>query len=327
MDSSLTGITTTGTPHLGNYVGAIRPAIKLSKKYKSYLFLADYHSLIKVNDPNLIKESSLKIASTWLACGLDTSNTLFYRQSKVPQILELNWILSCLASKGLLNRAHAYKAAVDSNKDNNNDDDYGISHGLFSYPVLMSADILMFNPKYVPVGKDQKQHLEITRDIADKFNKTYKNFFQLPEPIFDESLELLIGTDGRKMSKSYNNSIDLFASEKVLQKSINKIKTDSKEPGEKKGINDSIIFQYFNHFCNKNEIKSVERDFEDGIGWGDAKKKLFMKINEEISPLRNKYNELMDNPRLVEETLEDGEEKARKEALENLNQIKEKIGI
>ena len=327
MDSSLTGITTTGTPHLGNYVGAIRPAIKLSKKYKSYLFLADYHSLIKVNDPNLIKESSLKIASTWLACGLDTGNTLFYRQSKVPQILELNWILSCLASKGLLNRAHAYKAAVDSNKDNNNDDDYGISHGLFSYPVLMSADILMFNPKYVPVGKDQKQHLEITRDIADKFNKTYKNFFQLPEPIIDESLELLIGTDGRKMSKSYNNSIDLFASEKVLQKSINKIKTDSKEPGEKKGINDSIIFQYFNHFCNKNEIKSVERDFEDGIGWGDAKKKLFMKINEEISPLRNKYNELMNNPRLVEETLEDGEEKARKEALENLNQIKEKIGI
>ena len=327
MDSSLTGITTTGTPHLGNYVGAIRPAIKLSMKYKSYLFLADYHSLIKVNDPNLIKESSLKIASTWLACGLDTSNTLFYRQSKVPQILELNWILSCLASKGLLNRAHAYKAAVDSNKDNNNDDDYGISHGLFSYPVLMSADILMFNPKYVPVGKDQKQHLEITRDIADKFNKTYKNFFQLPEPIIDESLELLIGTDGRKMSKSYNNSIDLFASEKVLQKSINKIKTDSKEPGEKKETNDSIIFQYFNHFCNENEIKSVERDFEDGIGWGDAKKKLFMKINDEISPLRDKYNELMDNPRLVEETLEDGEEKARKEALENLNQIKEKIGI
>ena len=327
MDSSLTGITTTGTPHLGNYVGAIRPAIKLSKKYKSFLFLADYHSLIKVNDPNLIKESSLKIASTWLACGLDTSNTLFYRQSKVPQILELNWILSCIASKGLLNRAHAYKSAVDSNKDNNNDDDYGISHGLFSYPVLMSADILMFNPKYVPVGKDQKQHLEITRDIADKFNKTYKNFFQLPEPIIDESLELLIGTDGRKMSKSYNNSIDLFATEKVLQKSINKIKTDSKKPGEKKGTNDSIIFQYFNHFCNENEIESVERDFEDGIGWGDAKKKLFMKINEELSPLRDRYIELMDNPRLVEETLEDGEEKARKEASENLIQIKEKIGI
>ena len=247
MDSSLTGITTTGTPHLGNYVGAIKPAIQLSKKFKSYLFLADYHSLIKVNDPDAVKESSMKIAATWLACGLDSKNSLFYRQSKVPQILELNWILSCMAPKGLLNRAHAYKAAVDLNKENKNDEDFGISHGLFSYPVLMSADILMFNPKYVPVGKDQKQHLEITRDIADKFNKTYKNFFQLPEPIIDESLDLLTGTDGRKMSKSYSNSIDLFSSEKTLQKSINKIKTDSKEPGEKKETKDSIIFQYFNH--------------------------------------------------------------------------------
>ena len=183
MDSSLTGITTTGTPHLGNYVGAIKPAIKLSKKFKSYLFLADYHSLIKVNDPVAVKESSMKIAASWLACGLDSKNSLFYRQSKVPQILELNWILSCMAPKCLLNRAHAYKAAVDLNKENKNDDDYGISHGLFSYPVLMSADILMFNPKYVPVGKDQKQHLEITRDIADKFNKTYKIFFNYLNPL------------------------------------------------------------------------------------------------------------------------------------------------
>ena len=262
MDSSLTGITTTGTPHLGNYVGAIKPAIQLSKKFKSYLFLADYHSLIKVNDPDAVKESSMKIAATWLACGLDSKNSLFYRQSKVPQILELNWILSCMAPKGLLNRAHAYKAAVDLNKENKNDEDFGISHGLFSYPVLMSADILMFNPKYVPVGKDQKQHLEITRDIADKFNKTYKNFFQLPEPIIDESLDLLTGTDGRKMSKSYNNSIDLFSSEKILQKSINKIKTDSKEPGEKKETKDSIIFQYFNHFSDEEEINEIKKNLK-----------------------------------------------------------------
>ena len=327
MDSSLTGITTTGTPHLGNYVGAIKPAIELSKKFKSYLFLADYHSLIKVNDPEAVKESSMKIAASWLACGLDSKNSLFYRQSKVPQILELNWILSCMAPKGLLNRAHAYKAAVDLNKENKNDDDYGISHGLFSYPVLMSADILMFNPKYVPVGKDQKQHLEITRDIADKFNKTYKIFFQLPEPIIDESLDLLTGTDGRKMSKSYNNSIDLFSSEKVLQKSINKIKTDSKEPGEKKETKDSIIFQYFNHFSDEKEIDEIKKEFEDGIGWGDAKKKLFTKINQEISPLRDKYFELIDNPKLIEDTLEAGETLAREEANKNLEQIKEKIGI
>ncbi len=191
----------------------------------------------------------------------------------------------------------------------------------------MSADILMFNPKYVPVGKDQKQHLEITRDIADKFNKTYKNFFQLPEPIIDESLDLLTGTDGRKMSKSYNNSIDLFSSEKTLQKSINKIKTDSKEPGEKKETKDSIIFQYFNHFSDEDEINEIKKEFDDGIGWGDAKKKLFKKINQEISPLRDKYFELIDNPKLIEDTLEAGETKARDEANKNLEQIKEKIGI
>tara|TARA_B100001027_G_scaffold68825_1_gene46944 strand:+ start:46 stop:744 length:699 start_codon:yes stop_codon:yes gene_type:complete len=232
-----------------------------------------------------------------------------------------------MAPKGLLNRAHAYKAAVDLNKENTNDDDFGISHGLFSYPVLMSADILMFNPKYVPVGKDQKQHLEITRDIADKFNKTYKNFFQLPEPIIDESLDLLTGTDGRKMSKSYNNSIELFSSEKILQKSINKIKTDSKEPGEKKETKDSIIFQYFNHFSDEEEIIEITKEFDDGIGWGDAKKKLFTKINQEISPFRDKYFELINKPKLIEDALEAGETEARDEANKNLEKIKEKIGI
>ena len=326
MSILLTGITTSGTPHLGNYVGAIKPSIEESKKFKdTFLFLADYHSLIKNQDPKLTFQSSLQIASAWIACGIDLDKVNFYRQSNIPQILELNWILSSVTPKGILNRAHAYKAAVDAN--DNNDPDKGINAGLFNYPILMAADILLFDAKYVPVGSDQKQHIEMTRDIAGRFNNTYGKTFDLPEPIISEDISLLPGLDGRKMSKSYNNFIELFSSEKKLQKSLNQIITDSLLPGEPKETKDSILFEYFNAFASKDKIYDIEKSFKDGAGWGDLKKMLFNIINEEIKPLREKFDELVSKPKLVEEILIEGENKARKKAEIKIIEIREKVGI
>ena len=252
MSSVLTGITTNGSPHLGNYVGAMRPAIELSKKSKSFIFLADYHSLIKQQDPDLTHQSTLSIAAAWIACGLNLKNTVFYRQSSIPEIMELNWILTSITPKGLMNRAHAYKALQDATKGK--DKDKNVQMGLYNYPILMSSDILIFNAGLIPVGSDQKQHIEMTRDIANKFNLTYGNFFNLPEPMIDETNSVLPGIDGNKMSKSYSNYIDLFTEEKTLQKKINQIKTDSLEPGEKKPKN-SILYKYFKCFGNEKDLK------------------------------------------------------------------------
>ena len=231
----LTGITTSGIPHLGNLVGAILPAIKASnnEKNSSFLFLADYHSLIKNTDSDLTHSSSYEIAACWLACGLDPKKVIFYRQSDIPHIFELAWILGCLTSKGLLNRAHAYKAAISDNQEKGAKDiDKGITMGLFNYPILMAADILMFNADIVPVGQDQKQHIEMARDIAIKFNHHYGNLFTPPEAQISETTGVLPGIDGRKMSKSYGNTIPIFSDEKLLKKTIMKIKTNSLEPGE-----------------------------------------------------------------------------------------------
>jgi|TARA_B100001093_G_scaffold237107_1_gene227187 tryptophanyl-tRNA synthetase len=329
MSILLTGITTSGTPHLGNYVGAIKPSLSSIKdSKKSFLFLADYHSLIKQQNPRLTHQSSLEIASAWLACGLNPDQTFFYRQSKVPQILELNWVLSNVTSKGLLNRAHAYKAAQDSNKENNDSDlDKGITAGLFNYPVLMAADILIFNANEIPVGSDQKQHIEMTRDIAARFNHIYGEVFNLPEAKIQENTALLPGFDGRKMSKSYGNFIELFSSEKALQKSINKIQTDSKEPGESKSTEDSNLFSYFQAFLNQESISTVEKNFLEGMGWGDLKKELFTIINDEISPYRENYFSLLKNPEQVEEILRMGERKVLDIAESTMVEVREKIGI
>lgn len=229
----LTGVTTTGIPHLGNYVGAIRPAIRAAAQdnVESFLFLANYHGIIKCHDPKMIAESTKAVAATWLACGLDTERTVFYRQSDVPEILELNWILTCITAKGLMNRAHAYKAAVDKNLEDKQDPDFEIEMGLYSYPILMTADIIMFNAHQVPVGRDQIQHVEMARDIAQRFNHRFgKNIFRLPEVVIDEQVELLVGLDGRKMSKSYGNTIELFLTPKQRQKAVNQIITNLKEP-------------------------------------------------------------------------------------------------
>ena len=324
MSSVLTGITTNGAPHLGNYVGAMRPAIELSKKSKSFIFLADYHSLIKQQDPKLTHESTLSIAAAWIACGLDLKNTIFYRQSSVPQIMELNWILSSITPKGLMNRAHAYKAIQDATSGK--DKDKNVQMGLFNYPILMSADILIFNADLIPVGSDQKQHIEMTRDIANKFNLTYGNFFNLPEPMIDETISFLPGLDGLKMSKSYSNYIDLFSDEKKLQKQINQIKTDSLEPGEKKS-KDSTLYKYFKCFVKNKEIRKIDNYFNEGMGWGDLKKELFRVINNELAPARDKYFDLINNPTRVEKLLVEGESKALKIASENLEKIRKLVGI
>ena len=324
MSSVLTGITTNGSPHLGNYVGAMRPAIELSKKSKSFIFLADYHSLIKQQDPELTHQSTLSIAAAWIACGLDLKNTIFYRQSSIPQIMELNWILTSITPKGLMNRAHAYKAMQDTTSGK--DKDKNVQMGLFNYPILMSSDILIFNAELIPVGSDQKQHIEMTRDIANKFNLTYGSFFNLPEPLIDETTSYLPGLDGNKMSKSYSNYIDLFSEEKKLQKQINQIKTDSLEPGEKKP-KDSTLYKYFKCFTDEKNINQIDSYFNEGMGWGDLKKELFELINTEIAPAREKYFDLVNNPKKVEKLLKEGEAKALKIASKNLKEIRSLVGI
>ena len=326
----LTGITTTGTPHIGNYLGAIKPAIEatLNPNTNSFFFLADYHALIKCHDPERVAQSTREIAATWLALGLDTDKATFYRQTDIPEIPELTWILTCMCSKGLMNRAHAYKASVDANRDAGSEDlDDGITMGLFSYPILMAADILMFNAHKIPVGKDQIQHIEMARDIAGKFNHTYEELFTLPEAQVDEETQLIPGLDGRKMSKSYDNTIPLFAPTDQLRKLINQIKTDLREPGEPKDADNSTIFQLYNLFANKDESAAMRSAFENGIAWGEAKRELFEFLDAKLSAPRARYNELMNNLDAVEAELHKGAEKARAEAAPLLEKVRIAAGI
>ncbi len=325
----LTGVTTTGIPHLGNYVGAIRPAIRASQDEhaESFLFLADYHGLIKCRDPQMIHESTQAVAATWLACGLDVNRTTFYRQSDIPEIMELNWILTCITAKGLMNRAHAYKAAVQANEGEGNDSDQAIDMGLFCYPVLMSADILMFKANDVPVGRDQIQHVEMARDIAGRFNHLYRNLFVLPEAKIDEQVETLVGLDGRKMSKSYGNTIPLFEPEKKLQKAVNKIVTNLKEPGEPKGTDESPLFAIYQAFATPDETAAFTQALAEGLAWGEAKKILGLKLNEELAEKRERYHELMANPAQIEAILQAGAQKARLEASLLLEQVRDAAGI
>jgi len=328
----LTGITTTGTPHLGNYVGAIRPAIEASRdtNNESFYFLADFHALIKCQDPKAVHQSGKEIAATWLALGLDTDNAVFYRQSDIPEIAELTWVLNCICAKGLMNRAHAYKAAVDANLEDGEDADKAITMGLFSYPVLMAADILMFGAHKVPVGKDQIQHVEMARDMAQRFNHIYckkQPLLTLPDYQVDDDVAVLQGLDGRKMSKSYGNTIPLFLPEKKLQKHINKIKTNLLEPGEAKDPDTSTVFQIWKAFANAEQTAEMRQAFADGIGWGDAKKKLFALINEEIAEARERYEDLLSRPADIEAELQKGAAKAREISRPTLAAVREAVGI
>ena len=326
----LTGITTTGTPHLGNYAGAIRPAIEASHKSgtEHFYFLADLHALIKGFSPEQVRQSRIEIAATWMALGLDTERAVFYCQSDVVEIPALAWLLSCHASKGLLNRAHAYKAVVQENEASDSaDPDKGISMGLFSYPVLMAADILMFKAHKVPVGKDQVQHIEMARDMAQRFNHHYGEHFVLPEAQVDDSMALLAGLDGRKMSKSYNNTIPLFVAEKKFRKFIMKIKTNSQEPGEAKDPEGNTLFEIYSAFASAEQIEAVRAQYAEGIGWGDMKQFLYEHLNSLLSEPRERYNELMGQPKLIGEVLEHGATKARALSRPFLAELYDAVGI
>ena len=327
----LTGITTSGTPHLGNYVGAIRPALASARAadVESFYFLADLHSLIKAQDPAKTQRSTLEIAASWLACGLDPDKVWFYRQSDIPEITELTWLLTCVAGKGILNRAHAYKAAVDKNRAEGEDDDAGITAGLFMYPVLMAADIMIFNAHKVPVGRDQIQHIEMARDFGQRFNHVYGGeFLVLPEAVVDAQVATLPGLDGRKMSKSYDNTIPLFAPREVLKRLIAGILTDSRAPGEPKDTEGSAVFQLYQAFATGEETAAFAQAFAEGIGWGDAKQKLFERIDAEVAPLREKYEALMAKPAEIEAILREGAARLRAtHATPMLARLREAVGL
>jgi len=325
----LTGITTSGTPHLGNYVGSIRPSVRASLRtdVESFYFLADYHALIKVEDPARIQRSTLEIAASWLAAGLEPARVTFYRQSDIPEIPELTWFLTCVTGKGILNRAHAYKAAVDKNTAAGADTDADVTAGLFMYPVLMGADILMFNAHKVPVGRDQVQHLEMARDMANSFNHRYGAHFVLPDVVIEESVATLPGTDGRKMSKSYDNTIPLFASRAQLKKLIGGIVTDSRAPGEPKDVEGSALFQIFQAFASDEETDAMRKAYASGIGWADAKQMVFERLDREITPMRERYEALMRDPAAIEDILLAGAAKARRLSTPFMVQLRHAVGL
>jgi tryptophanyl-tRNA synthetase len=325
----LTGITTSGTPHLGNYVGSIRPAVRasLTAGVESFYFLADYHSLIKIDEPERIQRSTLEIAASWLAAGLDPERVTFYRQSDIPEIPELTWFLTCVTGKGVLNRAHAYKAAVDKNMAAELDPDSDVNMGLFMYPLLMGADILMFNAHKVPVGRDQVQHIEMARDMANSFNHRYGNHFVAPEAAIEEAVATLLGLDGRKMSKSYDNTIPMFASRAQLQKLIASIVTDSRAPGEPKETQGSALFQIYQAFASADETQSLQQAYADGIGWADAKQLLLERIDREIAPMRDTYQSLINDPLRIEAILAAGAAKARAVATPLMQELRHAVGL
>ena len=325
----LTGITTSGTPHLGNYVGAIRPTVRASRLsgVESFYFLADYHALIKVGDPARVQRSTLEIAATWLACGLNPEHVTFYRQSDVPEIPELTWFLTCVTGKGVLNRAHAYKASVDKNTAAGEEPDAGVTAGLFMYPVLMGADILMFNAHQVPVGRDQIQHIEMARDMAASFNHLYGEHFTPPQAVIEEHVATLPGLDGRKMSKSYDNTIPLFTPPAQLRKLIMGIVTDSKAPGEPKSTEGSALFQLYQAFASTEETAAFAQAYAQGIAWGEAKQQVFERLDQEIAPMREVYEQLMKDPSAIEATLKRGADKARAIATPFMAQLRHAVGL
>ena len=325
----LTGITTTGTPHLGNYVGSIRASVRASLQpgVQSFYFLADYHALIKCDEPARIQRSTLEIAASWLAAGLDPERVTFYRQSDIPEIPELTWFLTCVTGKGLLNRAHAYKAMLDKNAAAGAEADNDVSAGLFMYPVLMGADILMFKAHKVPVGRDQIQHIEMARDMAASFNHLYGQLLVAPEALIDDNVALLPGLDGRKMSKSYDNTIALFGPREQLKKQIMSIVTDSRAPGEPKSTDGSALYQIYRAFADDAEAVAFAQAFADGIAWGDAKQRLFERIDAEIGPMRERYQHLIAHPEEVEQLLLRGAEKARAIATPFMRELRHAVGL
>lgn len=319
----LTGIKPTGTPHIGNYIAALKPVIEYSKTQKTFVFIADLHAVNLIHDAKQIKQYSNEIAAMLIAMGLNLDNAILFRQSDIPEIYQLNTLLMNVTPKGLMNRAHSYKAAMDKNITNGDDIDAGINMGLYTYPVLMSADILLYNSDIVPVGADQKQHVEFARDIAGYFNTIYGETFKLPTPDIKREAGIIPGLDGRKMSKSYNNTIPLMAPEKELKKKIMRIITDSKTPEESKNPEDSTIFHLYKHFATESEIAEFAEMFRaGGMGYGTAKTILFDKVNSVLSTPRAEYERLMANPDKIEQILTVGAKYAQPIASMTLARVK-----
>jgi tryptophanyl-tRNA synthetase len=326
---ALTGIKPTGEPHIGNYIGSIKPALELAKQFEARYFIADYHALNQIKDPLLLKSYVYEIAAAWLACGLDPETMLFYRQSDVPETFDLSTILLAFTPKGLLNRAHAYKAIVQTNQEEGKDQDIGVNMGLYTYPVLMAADILLFDTNYVPVGKDQFQHIEMAADIAQSVNFTYnQDVLIIPEPYSTPATQTVVGLDGRKMSKSYANTIPMFLPEKQLRKKIMKIVTNSQAIEEPKDPDTCSVFTLYKLFADENQIAALRnRYLKGGMGWGDAKQELFVVMNEHLTPFRDKYNALIEDKEYIDSLLKDGSEKARAIASQTIARVRRAIGI
>ncbi len=326
---SLTGIKPTGTPHIGNYLGAIKPALELAKQYDARYFIADYHALNSIRDPQELKNNVYEVAATWLACGLDTDKAIIYRQSSVPETFELSTILMAFTAKGLMNRAHSYKANVAENEKKGKDPDFALNMGLYTYPVLMAADILLFDTDFVPVGKDQKQHIEMAVDIAQVFNHNYKgDYIKIPEPSIGEDVQTIIGMDGRKMSKSYNNTIPMFLNSKKLRKTIMKIKTNSQAIEEPKDPETCTVFSLYKLFASDEKQEKLKKRYvSGGMGWGDAKQELYEVMEEIIAPKRDIYDELMENKTKIDIILAKGAEKARDIASKKIKELRKVIGI
>ncbi len=328
LKRALTGIKPTGSPHLGNYLGAIKPSIELSRKYDAFYFVADYHALTTLRDAKELNRLSHEVAAAWLALGLDASKVVFYRQSAIPEVFELTWILTCLTSKGLLNRAHAYKALVDRNTEEGKDPDYGVNAGLFNYPALMAADILIFKANFVPVGQDQKQHVEIARDVAQAFNHSYGKILTLPEPLIPRELAALPGIDGRKMSKNYDNTIPLFAPAKQVKKRIMRIVTDSKTPEEPKDPEQCNVFNIYRHFGEPRDVEQLADEYRaGGVGYARVKNLLHETLMERFSGPRARYEALMADQKELDGILREGAERARMLAGELMARIRKAVGI
>ncbi|MFY0685588.1 MAG: tryptophan--tRNA ligase [Cyclobacteriaceae bacterium] len=322
MARILTGIQSSGKPHLGNLLGAILPAIELSKseKNESFFFIADLHSLTTIKDASLRKENTLAVAAAWIACGFDTEKNLFYRQSKIPLVCELSWYLNCYTPFPMLANAHSFKDKADRLSD--------VNAGLFTYPVLMASDILLYDANVVPVGKDQRQHLEMTRDIASSFNHSYGETFVLPDAKIDDEVMTIPGTDGQKMSKSYGNIIDIFQTDKKLRKNVMQIVTDSTPLEEPKDPNTCNVFAIYKLLASESQVEEMRKNYLGGnYGYGHAKQALFELIRDNFSVERAKYEELMSHPEVIEELLEAGETRATKIAMEVLNRVRERIGF
>ncbi len=332
MKTVLTGVKPTGMPHIGNYLGAMKPAIELSKQegQTTYLFVADYHSLTATQDAKKLSEMIYEVCASWLACGLDPKKAVLYRQSDIPEIFELTWVLSCMAPKGLLNRAHAYKAKVQENVANGKTEenlDDGVNMGLYNYPVLMAADILMFSATHIPVGEDQNQHLEIARDIAQKFNRQFGEVLKVPQAVLQKDSFLIPGVDGRKMSKSYDNHIPMFLDSAKLRKTVMKIKTDSLPPEAPKETKGSIIFDIYRSVASVDQQEALAKRYAEGIGWGHVKEELFQVLDAQLAPMRERYNDLMNDKSQMDQILKEGAERAREHSSKLMHQVRKAIGI